>query len=136
MVSPGGSSLPLARRAAHVTATAEALELIERLRAKHRSLVFFQLGGRCAGSSPMCLAEGDLPPGPNDVRLGEIGGCAFYVDADQYEHWGRPEFVVDVVPGIEESFSLETPEGVHFISRTCSPTVPQPVAAIRPGRRE
>jgi uncharacterized protein len=103
---------------ARVTATPQALALIARLRAKHRSIVFFQSGGCSAGSSPICLPEGDLGPGPNDLRLGEIGGCAFYIDADQYERWGRPEFLIDVAPGLEESFSIETPEGLHFISRT------------------
>jgi len=119
---PGGLSVSQRAAAqgatARVSATPEALEVIGRLRAKRGSLVFFQSGGCCAGSSPMCLAEGDLAPGPNDLRLGEIGGCAFYIDADQYERWGRPGFVVDVVPGVEESFSLEIPEGVHFVSRT------------------
>ena len=121
---PGGltaSQTAAAQEAtARVSATPEALELVERLRAKHGSLVFFQSGGCCAGSSPMCLVEGDLSPGPNDLRLGELGGCAFYIDADQYERWGCPEFVVDVASGVEESFSLETSEGVHFVSRTAS----------------
>ena len=103
---------------ARVTATPRALALIERLRAAHGSIVFFQSGGCCAGSSPMCLPEGDLPPGTNDLCLGDIGACAFYIDAEQYRRWGEPEFVIDVSPGCEESFSLETREGVHFVTRT------------------
>ena len=107
-----------------VTATPEALELIERLRARHGRLVFFQSGGCCAGSSPMCLPEGDLLPGTRDLHLGEIGGCAVYIDAEQYARWCRPELVIDVSPGVEESFSLETPEGVHFVSRTVGGATP------------
>ena len=73
--------------------------MIERLRAAHGPLVFFQSGGCCDGSSPMCLRAGELPPAPGDVRLGEIGGAAFYIDADQDERWRRPDFVIDVAPG-------------------------------------
>ena len=47
--------------AERVTATPEALELIERLRAEHGPLMFFQSGGCCDGSSPMCLPDGELP---------------------------------------------------------------------------
>ncbi len=97
-------------------ATTEALEVIERLRAAHGPLVFFQSGGCCDGSAPMCLRAGELPPAPGDRRLGEIGGAAFYIDADQDERWRRPGFVIDVAPGAADSFSLEGLEGVHFVS--------------------
>jgi uncharacterized protein (DUF779 family) len=99
----------------NVTATPEALEVIERLRAAHGPLAFHQSGGCCDGSAPMCLLEGELPPGPGDVRLGEIGGAPFYVDGELWERWGRPEFVVDVAAGAADSFSLEGGEGVHFV---------------------
>jgi uncharacterized protein (DUF779 family) len=101
-----------------VTATPEALEVIERLRAVHGTLVFFQSGGCCEGTTPICLKEGELPPGPGDVRLGDIGHAAFHIDADQYQRWGRPRFVVDVAPGATESFSLEGVESLHFVTRT------------------
>ena len=99
-----------------VTATPRALELIERLRRRHGELVFFQSGGCCAGSDPMCLHAGELPPGPNDVRIGTVGGAAFYIDAEQDRRWNEPHFVLDVRPGTVESFSLEGAEGVHFVS--------------------
>jgi uncharacterized protein len=89
-----------------VTATPEALAAIERLRAAHGPLAFFQSGGCCDGSCPMCLRAGELLPGPGDVRLGEIGGVPFYIDADQYERWRRPDFVVDVGAGEPAGFSL------------------------------
>jgi uncharacterized protein (DUF779 family) len=100
-----------------VTATPEALELIERLRAAHGPVAFFQSGGCCAGSSPMCLRADELPPGPGDVRLGEIGGAPFYIDDEQDRRWNRPRFVVDVSPGAAGGFSLEGPEGLHFLIR-------------------
>ncbi len=104
--------------AARVTATVEALEVIERLRLAHGPLAFFQSGGCCDGTAPMCLNAGELPPSPADVQLGEIGGAPFYIDDDLDQRWGRPTFVIDVGPGASDSFSLEGPEGLHFITRT------------------
>ncbi len=101
-----------------VSATRAALEVIHRLEAAHGSLMFFQSGGCCDGTSPICLKDGEMPLGPRDLRLGEIGGAPFYIDADQYERWGMPRFVVDVSPGEAEGFSLEGLEGVHFLTRT------------------
>jgi uncharacterized protein (DUF779 family) len=100
-----------------VTATPEALEVIERLRAKHGPLAFFQSGGCCDGSAAMCLTRGELLETDNDLKLGEILGAPFYVDREQWTRWGRPEFVIDVAPGEAGGFSLEGPEGVHFVSR-------------------
>ena len=52
--------------------------------------------------------------GPNDLLLGEVGGAPFYIDAEQYERWNRPQLVLDVAPGPAEGFSLEGLDGVHF----------------------
>jgi uncharacterized protein len=103
---------------AAVAATPAALEVIHRLEAVHGPLVFFQSGGCCDGTSPICLKDGELPAGPHDVRLGDIGGAGFYIDSDQYERWGTPRFLIDVLSGAAEGFSLEGLEGVHFVSRT------------------
>ncbi len=105
-------------RVSAVTATQAALEVISRLEAAHGPLVFHQSGGCCDGTAPMCLRDGELPPGPHDVRLGEIGGAPFYIDEDQYRRWGSPRFEIDVAPGAAAGFSLEGLVGVHFITRT------------------
>ncbi|MBL8252161.1 MAG: DUF779 domain-containing protein [Candidatus Competibacter sp.] len=101
-----------------VLATDAALELIERLKAKHGSLMFHQSGGCCDGSSPMCYPEGDLLVGDSDVRLGEIGGCPFYMSVAQFEYWQHTQLIIDVVPGRGGMFSLEGPEGVRFLTRS------------------
>lgn len=101
-----------------VLATDAALELIARLKAKHGPLMFHQSGGCCDGSSPMCYPDGDLLVGDSDVRLGEIGGCPFYMSAPQYEYWKHTELTIDVVPGRGGMFSLEGPEGVRFLTRS------------------
>jgi uncharacterized protein len=101
-----------------VRGTAAAVEAIERLSAKHGPIVFHQSGGCCEGSAAMCLRESELPPGPNDIELGELAGVPFLIDRDQYKRWGRPDFVIDVAPGASDSFSLEGAEGVHFVTRS------------------
>ncbi len=104
--------------AERVVATPAALEVIDRLGAAYGPGMFFQSGGCCDGSSPMCLRDGELPLSPTDLRLGEIGGAPFYVDGEQYERWRRPRFLIDVSPGAAEGFSLEGLVDVHFVTRT------------------
>jgi uncharacterized protein len=94
-----------------VSATDAARDLIVRLKTRYGSLIFMQSGGCCDGSSPMCLQKGDL-------LLGEIEECPFYIDREQYERWRRPAFLIDVAPGDGDTFSLEGPEGMHFMART------------------
>lgn len=101
-----------------VIATSAACDLIMRLKARYGSLIFMQSGGCCDGSSPICLREGDLLLGSNDLRIGEIAGCPFYIDREQYERWNKPQLLVDVSEGENDTFSVEGHEGVHFIART------------------
>ena len=97
-----------------VSATPAALEVLERLRARHGDLVMHISGGCCDGSSPMCLRAADLPPGPHDTRIGTLGGMPVVIDSDQDSRWNGPVFRVDVRPGEAGGFSLEALEGVHF----------------------
>jgi uncharacterized protein len=106
---------------ASVTATDAALGAVARLRAEHGPLAFFQSGGCCDGSLPICLREGELPPGSGDTLLGAIDGAPFYVDAEQYRRWGEPSLVLDVRAGPAEGFSLSLPDS-HFVTR--SPAAP------------
>lgn len=101
-----------------IEATKAALAELARLRERHGPLMLFQSGGCCDGSSPLCLHEGELLVGPNDVRLGEIAGVPFFIDAEQYERWNRPGFVLDVVAGESDTFSLENADAVHFVTVT------------------
>ncbi|HET9102534.1 MAG TPA: DUF779 domain-containing protein [Solirubrobacteraceae bacterium] len=100
-----------------VRATAAALEVIARLRAAHGPVVFIQSGGCCDGTHPLCLHDHEIVLRPQDLRLGELGGVPFYIDADQYERWGRPRFEIDVAEGEAPGFSLEGSAGVHFVTR-------------------
>jgi uncharacterized protein len=101
-----------------VEITEAAAAVVDRLRRTHGALMFHQSGGCCDGSSPMCYPKGDLRVGPQDVFLGEIAGCPFYIGAAQFEYWRHTQLIIDVVPGRGGGFSLEAPEGVRFLTRS------------------
>ena len=101
-----------------ILATEAALALIERLQKKHGPLMFHQSGGCCDGSAPMCYPLGEFRTGASDVKLGEIGGCPFYMGAAQFEYWRHTQLIIDVVPGRGSGFSVEAPEGVRFLTRS------------------
>ncbi|MBD1810904.1 DUF779 domain-containing protein [Microcoleus vaginatus DQ-U2] len=104
---------------AKVTATEAALKLINYLKTQHGELMFHQSGGCCDGSSPMCYPNGELIIGDGDVLLGEIGGCPFYIAAQQYKYWQHTQLIIDVASGPGGSdFSLEGPDGERFITRS------------------
>ena len=109
--------------AGEIVTTDAAQAAIERLTAAFGPLMFFQSGGCCDGSSPICMREGELATGPNDLLLGEAGGAPFYIDAEQYRRWNQPQFILDVRAGAAEGFSLEGLQGVHFVTRSpaCEP---------------
>ncbi len=103
---------------ARVEATPAAVDLIERLRARHGPVMFHQSGGCCDGSSPMCYPVGDLFLGDSDVRLGTIAGAEFYMSASQFAYWQHTKLIIDVVAGRGGMFSLENGEGVRFLTRS------------------
>jgi hypothetical protein len=101
-----------------VSATPAALELIAVLREQHGDLMFHQSGGCCDGSSPMCYPLGEFLVGDSDVKLGEIGGCPFYMSSAQFEYWQHTHLIIDVVPGRGGMFSLDGPTGRRFLTRS------------------
>ena len=100
-----------------VEATPEALSWIARLKALHGPLMFYQSGGCCEGSAPLCFRDKEYWVGGEDVFLGEIGGSPFYIRANQFEYWRHTQLIIDVVEGAGAGFSLEAPEGVSFLTR-------------------
>lgn len=115
-----------------VVATAAAVALIERIRAKHGPLMFHQSGGCCDGSAPMCYQAGELLVGGADRCLGQIAGCSFWMSAAQFEAWRHTQLVIDVVPGRGGQFSLDSGEGVRFLTRSRLFT-PEELAALEAG---
>jgi uncharacterized protein len=101
-----------------VVATESALSLIAKLSQRHGPLMFHQSGGCCDGSAPMCYLNGEFRVGQQDVHLGDVAGSPVYIGAAQYEYWRHTQIIIDVVPGRGAGFSLESPEGVRFITRS------------------
>lgn len=101
-----------------IAVTPEAVVLINQLKEKYGELMFHQSGGCCDGSSPMCFEKGDFRLGQSDVCLGEIEGCEFWMNKDQFEYWKYTHLTVHVVKGMGSSFSLEIPMGFRFLTQS------------------
>ena len=115
-----------------VVATEAALEAIRRLQGQRGPIMFFQSGGCCDGSLPMCFDDGELLVGDDDVLLGRVGGAAFYIDHRQWETWKHTRLTLDVAPGEPEGFSLAAGVEAHFViasevcARRSASTIPLP----------
>ena len=118
---------------ARITATPAALQAIARLRAaRGGAVMFIQSGGCCAGSTPMCYADGEFLIGDIDVRLGDVDGCPFYIDRRLDEAWHQQQFILDVAAGDPEDFSLPAGDNLHFVTRSPSCAAPSGPTDHRP----
>ncbi len=99
-------------------ATAAAIEAIDQVTAGHGPVLFFQSGGCCDGSLPMCFRVDEFTIGSHDVLLGTVGGCAFYMDHRQFEAWKHTQLILDVGAGEPEGFSLAAGPDRHFVTRS------------------
>ncbi len=109
--------------------TRAAADLLGRLQNRHGDLMFHQSGGCCDGSSPMCYPAGEYIVGDRDILLAvlDVGGAdarskgifgvPVWISGSQFETWKHTQLVIDVVPGRGGGFSLESPEGMRFLSR-------------------
>ena len=117
-----------------LVATVAAVALLRRLVQRNGPLMMHQSGGCRDGSAPMCYPDGDFVVGDRDVLLGVLdlrleahqvrsdapsGGDAVpvWISGAQFETWRHTCLVLDVVPGRGSGFSVESPEGVRFLSR-------------------
>lgn len=101
-----------------VMVTEAAAEVIQQLQAEHGPLLFHQSGGCCDGSAPMCYPQQEFRIGDNDVLLGTIENCPFYMAAFQYEYWKHTQLLIDITKGRGSSFSLEIPLGLRFVVKS------------------
>jgi uncharacterized protein (DUF779 family) len=98
--------------------TEEAAKVIDTLREANGELMFHQSGGCCDGSQPMCFPKGEFRLGASDVWVGNIHGCDFFMNQDQFEYWKHTQLIIDVTKGRGSSFSLEIPLGLRFIVKS------------------
>jgi uncharacterized protein (DUF779 family) len=108
-----------------VTPAAEAL--IKELKAEYGEIMFHLSGGCCDGSAPMCFQVGEFKLGGVDEKVGEIVGCEFWMDRQQFKLWEHTRWTVDVVAGRGASFSLEAPLNRRFLIRSEMCAVRPPV---------
>jgi uncharacterized protein (DUF779 family) len=100
------NQIPMSTKRVLVTTTAAAV--IHTLQEEYGDLMFHQSGGCCEGSYPHCFEKGGFLVGSNDVCLGEIEGCKFYMAGDQFAYWKHTQLTLDVMEGRAASFSLES----------------------------
>ena len=103
---------------ARVMATPAALDLIAALRSRHGPLMFFQSGGCCDGSTPMCYPAGEFNISDTDVYLGNLDGAPFYMGCEQFGYWEHTQLIIDVVEGNGGMFSLDNGTGRRFLTRS------------------
>jgi uncharacterized protein (DUF779 family) len=103
---------------ARVVASDAALALIDALRCLHGPVMFFQSGGCCDGSAPMCYPVGEFDVSETDVYLGNLDGAAFYMGLEQFEYWEHTQLIIDVVSGNGGMFSLDNGTGLRFLTRS------------------
>ena len=104
-----------------VDVTPAAAEVIEKLKELHGELVFNQSGGCCDGTAPMCYEKGDFYVPIRNVKMGEICGCEFFIDKDQFEYFKHSFITIDVrveKAAFGNSFSLEIDLGYQFITKS------------------
>jgi len=102
-----------------VSITPAAAAVVERLKEENGELVFNQSGGCCDGTAPMCYAKSDFYVPSRNVKLGELCGCEFFIDKDQFEYFRHSHITVDVKEekaAFGNSFSLEIDLGYQFIT--------------------
>lgn len=104
-----------------VLVTKEAEVVIEKLKQEYGELVFNQSGGCCDGTAPMCYEKGDFHVPSRNVKMGEICGCEFFIDKDQFEYFKHSQIIIDVKEekaAFGNSFSLEIDLGYQFITKS------------------
>lgn len=103
--------------AERVSATPAAIALIQKLTAQFGPIIFFQSGGCCEGSGPLCMPANEFKPSPSDVRLGEVAGAVFYMGDSHFSFSENTHTILDAVAGSSGSFSLDCGTGQAFITR-------------------
>ena len=103
--------------ATRISATPSAIELIKKLTAQYGQIIFFQSGGCCEGSGPMCMPANKFRKTASDVKVGEVEGAAFYMGHSHFQFSENTHTILDAIQGSSGSFSLDCGTGWSFITR-------------------
>jgi uncharacterized protein (DUF779 family) len=100
-----------------LSATPSALGLIAKLTAQYGEIVFYQSGGCCEGSGPLCMPANEFRVTPSDVKLGVVGGATYYMGHSHFQFCENTHTILDALPGSSGSFSIDCGTGLAFITR-------------------
>lgn len=103
--------------ATRISGTPPAIALIKKLTAKYGPIIFFQSGGCCEGSGPMCMPANEFRKTPSDVKVGEVEGAAFYMGHSHFQFSENTHTILDAIEASSGSFSLDCGTGWSFITR-------------------
>jgi uncharacterized protein (DUF779 family) len=103
--------------ATRISGTPPAIALIKKLTVQFGPLIFFQSGGCCEGSGPMCMPANEFRKTPSDVKVGEVEGAAFYMGHSHFQFSENTHTILDAIQGSSGSFSLDCGTGWSFITR-------------------
>lgn len=118
--------------------TPAAAELLTELAAANGPLMMHQSGGCCDGSAPMCYPAGEFIVGDRDVLLGRLDVAEgvepvpVWISGSQFDVWRHTRLVIDVVPGRGSGFSLESPTGRRFLTRSRVLSAAEDAALVAP----
>lgn len=101
-----------------IITTDQSKEVIRRLTHEFGDLVFYQSGGCCEGSRPICMQKSDFYEKSKDVLFATIEGFPYYMDKDVFEYWRYSQLTLDVVDSAYGGFSLESDYEKSFIIRS------------------
>jgi hypothetical protein len=101
-----------------ITATPEAITLIQKLTAQYGPVIFIQSGGCCEGSGPLCMPANEFRSSASDVILGQVADAVFYMSDSHYSFSENTHTILDAVAGSGGSFSLECGSGQAFITKS------------------
>jgi uncharacterized protein (DUF779 family) len=109
----------------HIEATAAASEALRRLQAEHGRIILHIPGGAEDAGSPVCLSEGELLLGPQDMLLGVVDGVRVYPMPSRPTGLepGR-RYVLDLIRAMPVGFSLRPGDGLAFRLREVLPVPP------------
>ena len=101
----------------------QARSLLGSLKQKYQSkgrnnMVFYHCDSPSELSSPLFLLSSEARIADNDLYLGCVDGCDFFIKSASYAYWANSGLIIDVVTNNKPGFSLETEHGYRFIMRT------------------
>lgn len=116
----------------HIEATAAASEALRQLQAEHGRIILHIPGGAEDAGSPVCLSEGELLLGPQDVLLGVVDGVRVYQMPSRPTGLepGR-RYVLDLIRAMPVGFSLRPGDGLAFRLREVLAVPPGSTSGLR-----